>query len=117
MIQFVSQQLLLYLMQGFETCYTVQTCIWHMLKGNRILIQVKIAELCSPFVIALATSFMNRFLARLDKVQEKLLYYPGVGVGSGVGVSKKFNVKVFYVMGKALSGELSYPCDRSCNIT
>ena len=25
----------------------------------------------------------------------------------------KFNVKVFYVMGKALSGELSCPCDRS----
>ena len=40
----------------------------------------------------------------------------GVGVGGGVGVSKmlKFYVKVFYVMGKALSGELSYPCDRSC---
>ena len=34
----------------------------------------------------------------------------------GVGVSKmlKFYIKVFYVMGKALSGELSYPCDRSC---
>ena len=26
----------------------------------------------------------------------------------------KFYVKVFYVMGKALSGELSCPCDRSC---
>ena len=39
---------------------------------------------------------------------------PSVGVGVGVGVSKKFNVKVFYVMGKALSGELSCPCDRSC---
>ena len=38
---------------------------------------------------------------------------PGVGVGIGVGVSKKFKVKVFYVMGKALSGELSCPCDRS----
>ena len=38
----------------------------------------------------------------------------GVGVGGGVGVSKKFNIKVFYVMGKALSGELSYPWDRSC---
>ena len=37
---------------------------------------------------------------------------PGVGVG--VGISKKFNVKVFYVMGKALSGELSCACDRSC---
>ena len=37
----------------------------------------------------------------------------GVGMGVSVGVSKKFNVKVFYVMGKALSGELSCPCDRS----
>ena len=26
----------------------------------------------------------------------------------------KFYVKVFYVMGKALSGELSCPCGRSC---
>ena len=26
----------------------------------------------------------------------------------------KIYVKVFYVMGKALSGELSCPCDRSC---
>ena len=34
--------------------------------------------------------------------------------GVGVGISEKFNVKVFYVMGKALSGELSCPCDRSC---
>ena len=33
----------------------------------------------------------------------------------GVGVSKmlKFYVKVFYVLGKALSGELSCPCYRS----
>ena len=40
----------------------------------------------------------------------------GIGVGVGVGVSKmlKFYIKVFYVMGKALSGELSCPCDRSC---
>ena len=38
----------------------------------------------------------------------------GVGVGGGVGVSKMFNVKVFYVMGKALSGELSCLCGRSC---
>ena len=35
---------------------------------------------------------VSQFLVRLDKVQEELLYYPGVGVG---GVSKKFNVKVF----------------------
>ena len=40
----------------------------------------------------------------------------GISIGIGGGVSKKFNVKVFYVMGKALSGELSCPCDRSCFI-
>ena len=59
-------------------------------------------------------SFATTFLARQDEVQEELLYYSGVGVGGGGGVSKKFNVKVFYVIGKALSGELSCPCDRSC---
>ena len=39
---------------------------------------------------------------------------PGVGSAVG-GISKmlKFYDKVFYVMGKALSGELSCPCDRS----
>ena len=43
-------------------------------------------------------------------------YYttPGVGGGDSGDASKTFNVKVFYVMGKALSGELSCPCDRSC---
>ena len=35
-------------------------------------------------------------------------------MGIGVGGGKKFNGKVSYVMGKALSGELSCPCDRSC---
>ena len=42
------------------------------------------------------------FFARLD---EELLYYPGLNVGIGIGVGgvgKKSNVKVFYVMGKAL---------------
>ena len=38
----------------------------------------------------------------------------GGGVGGGISVGIKFNIKVFYVMGKALSGELSCPCDRSC---
>ena len=41
---------------------------------------------------------------------------PSIGVGVGGGVSKKFSVKDFYLMGKALSGELSCPCDRSCFI-
>ena len=45
------------------------------------------------------------FLARLDEVQEELLYYPSIGVGVSVGgsnsVSKmlEFYVKGFYVMG------------------
>ena len=34
------------------------------------------------------------------------------GVGGGGGDSKM--LMFFYVMGKALSGELSCPCDRSC---
>ena len=62
-VLFVSPQLpLKYLMQGFETCYTVQTCIWYVHKRNRIaeLCPLK-RQTCSPFVIALATSFINRF--------------------------------------------------------
>ena len=35
---------------------------------------------------------------------------------SALAKCKSFYVKVFYVMGKALSGELSCPCDRSCSI-
>ena len=78
------------------------------------------------FFLKFASVNLVCFLARLDEVQEELLYYPGVcigvgfgvdvGVGGGVGVSKmlKFYVKVFYVMGKALSGELSCPYDRCC---
>ena len=50
------------------------------------------------------------FLARLDEVGFGI----GVSIGGGGGVSKKFNVKVFYVMSKALSGELSCPCDKAC---
>ena len=64
-----------------------------------------------------ASVYLLRILARLDEVQEELLYpgvCVGVDVGGGVGVSKKFDVKDFYVMGKALSGELYCPCDRSC---
>ena len=44
----------------------------------------------------------------------RAIVLPGASVLAGGGVSKKFNIKVFYVMGKALSGELSCPCDRSC---
>ena len=39
---------------------------------------------------------------------------PGVGVGGGISKMLKFSIKVVYVMGKALSGKLSCPCDRSC---
>ena len=63
---------------------------------------------------------------RSSKSRKSYCTTPGVGVGvgvgvsvggdgGGVGVSKQYNVKVFYVMGKALSGELSCPCDRSCS--
>ena len=63
------------------------------------------------------------FLVAWTKSRKSYCTNPGIGVGVGVGVgvgiggggvSKKFNVKVFYVMGKALSGKLSCPCDRSC---
>ena len=59
---------------------------------------------------------MSSFLLVWTKSRKSYCTIPGVGVGvgGGFGISKKFNVKVFYVMGKALSGKLSCPCDRSC---
>ena len=66
---------------------------------------------------------VKAFLARLDaKSRKSYCTTPGVGIGVGiggsVGVSQllKFYVTVFYVMGKALSGKLSCPCDRSCSV-
>ena len=44
----------------------------------------------------------------------RAIVLPSALASVAVVVSNKFNVKVFYVMGKALSGELSCPCDRSC---
>ena len=35
-------------------------------------------------------------------------------LASALAKCSSFYAKVFYVMGKALSGELSCPCDRSC---
>ena len=54
------------------------------------------------------------YLARLEEVQEELLYYP-----PALALAKCLSIyiKVFYVMGKALSGELSCPCDRSCYLS
>ena len=60
---------------------------------------------------------LSTFLLAWTKSRKSYCTTPGVGdgIGGDVGVSKKFNVKVFYVMGKVLSGELSCPCDRSCS--
>ena len=66
----------------------------------------------------LLIQLFSAHLDKMDKVQEELLYYPCVGVGvaavSALAKCLSFYVKVFYLMGKALSGELSCPCDRSC---
>ena len=58
-------------------------------------------------------AWILELLARLDEVQEELLYYRRRWRRYKQNV-KSFYVKVFYVMAKALSGELSCPCDRSC---
>ena len=39
-----------------------------------------------------------------------------LAVASALAKCESFYVKVFYVMGKELSGELFCPCDRSCFI-
>ena len=71
----------------------------------------------------------DQFLACLDKVQEELLYYRRRWHWCRRWHRRRrwhwrrwrcwqnvkvFTLKFFYVMGKALSGELSCPCDRSC---
>ena len=43
-----------------------------------------------------------------------ILLPPASASSAASALAKKINVKVCYVMGKALSGELSCPYDRSC---
>ena len=63
----------------------------------------------------------DQFLPRLDKLKDELLYYPPRRhrrwQRRRVSKILKFYVKVLYVMGKVLSGELSRPCDRSCSVS
>ena len=73
-------------------------------------VQSLISQVFSVFVAC--DSPVHSFLARLDEVQEELLYYLYPRRRRQQNVS--FYLKVFYVIGKALSGELSCPCDRSC---
>ena len=63
-----------------------------------------------------AEDVRNSFLARLNKVWEELLHYSRLHVSVSMAISKmlKFYFKFFYVMGNALTGGLSCPCDRSC---
>ena len=51
------------------------------------------------------------FISSPGQSPGRAIVTPGIGGG---GVNKNFNVKVFYMMGKALSSELSCPCDSSC---
>ena len=72
---------------------------------------------CLPFVsfgCILHSKTKLSFLACLDEVQEELLYYPRLWRRRWWCRRHLQTVKVFYVMGKGLSGELSCPCDRSC---
>ena len=54
--------------------------------------------------------FNGYVISPLNKVQEELLHYPRCRVNKMLN----FYVKVFYLIGKALTGELSCPCDMSC---
>ena len=67
----------------------------------------------SYFLLGFYGPFKNYLLARLDEVQEELLYYPR-RQSWRQALAKSLMLKFFCVMGKVLSGELSRPCDRSC---
>ena len=92
--------------------------------------------MCIPYSVILEFCLCYRwvddllfcfFLARLEEVQEELaIVLPRasalalvlvLALAGAVALAKclSFYVKVFYVMGKALSGKLSCPCDRSCS--
>ena len=81
-------------------------------------LKLKICNSANPVYSSMACHCMPlRFWLAWTKSRKSYCTTPSVGISVGVGVgvvSKKFNVKVFYVMGKALSDEQSYPCDRSC---
>ena len=100
-----------------------------------LTLQICLIIVCTTFVLLMLThknedpdEEAHNELSHLDlhfklawtKSRKSYCTTPGVGVGvsvgggGGFGVSKKVSVKVFYVMGKALSGELSCPCDMSC---
>ena len=59
------------------------------------------------------TSMARTLMAHLPRLFRTRSWVPRKWL---VSISRmlKIYVKVFYVMGKALSGELSCPCDRSC---
>ena len=46
-----------------------------------------------------------------------IVLHPASALGLAAALAKclSFYLKVFYVMGKVLSGKLSCPCDRSCS--
>ena len=54
------------------------------------------------------------FLAHLNEVRKNYCITPP-RVSVSISKMLKFYVKVFYVMGKALTSELFCPCDRSCS--
>ena len=61
---------------------------------------------------------VNSFLSSPGQSPERAIILPPAFAlalaAAALAKSSSFYIKVFYVMGKVLSGELFCPCDRSC---
>ena len=84
--------------------------VYLLRKQEKAKVKAKLLDLGTRFGV---TKHIRLFPPFQEKEVEKYFLYFGK-VAANTKWPKEHNVKVFYVMGKALSGELSCPCDRSC---
>ena len=97
-----------------ENCLTFEGVQWRKIIQWCFANTLFLFHPCRMRVTIFITTDIKCFYFAWTKSRKS--YCTTSGVGGGVRVSKKFNFKVFYVMGKALSGKLSCPCYRSCYI-
>ena len=56
----------------------------------------------------------SNFISSPGRNLGRAIVLPLASALASAAIAKSLMLKIFYVMGKALSGELSCPCDRSC---
>ena len=66
------------------------------------------------YVLGIRQFALRFFFRSPGRSQGRAIVLPPASVLAAAASASAFYVKVFYVMGKVLSGKLSCPCDRSC---